>query len=68
MKADEGADETMEGLPIARVVCPTYENQGDAGSAAHFLMNTASELSVGGDMVCVQGDVKMVLTTACEQE
>ena len=69
LKADEpGADEAMEGFPVAGVVCPTYENQGDAGSAAHFLMNTANELSVGGDTACVQGDVKTVSTTACEQE
>jgi hypothetical protein len=69
LKADEpGADEAMEGFPVAGVVCPTYENHGDAGSAAHFLMNTANELSVGGDTACVQGDVKTVSTTACEQE
>jgi len=69
LKADEpGADEAMERFPVAGIVCPTYENEGDAGSAAHFLMNTAVELSVGGDTACVQGDVKMASTTACEQE
>jgi hypothetical protein len=69
LKVDEpGADEAMEGFPVAGVVCPTYENQGDAGSAAHFFMNTAVELSVGGDTACVQGDVKTASTTACEQE
>ena len=31
-------------------------------------MNTAVELSVGGDTVCMQGDVKKASTTACEQE
>ena len=69
LKADDpGADEAMEGFPVAGVVCPTYENQGDAGSAAHFLMNTAIDLLVGGDTACVQGDVKTASTTACEQE
>ena len=31
-------------------------------------MNTAVELLVGGDTVCVQGDVKTASTTACKQE
>jgi hypothetical protein len=69
LKADEpGADEAMERFPVAGIVCPTYENEGDAGSAAHFLMNTAVELSVGGDTACMQGDVKTTSTTACKQE
>ena len=47
------------GYKNSRVVCPTYENQGDAGDAAHILMSAAIELSVGGDTACVQGDVSL---------
>ena len=56
-----------EGDNNSSVVCPTYENRGgDAGAAAHFLMSTAIELSVGGDTACVQGDVKLASTTNAE--